>query len=388
MSQLFFPRGVTPRMDLKQLSPQWLEQSIRGPHAISSEEPPAVPFMPFKWLPAIQYFDTLSKMREGICLLKGTVVSSVNMLQSQVVSSAAPTEGNQTPWSNNQTFPFVYGHDGVLISKQLEYTRDAYGPDIHSLLVPVTGQSISGADVASPATTTVLNYSMNDVNMGRVLPDGTALTSANYGTYHIDLGANIPVGVVMDDIYVDYRGQFLNYQPEGKIVTNIYKQMEAVYPFIDITAFAANYAFAGGANDFGDIKPSLDALWRYFWAPNTGTGAFVNGVDIIGDSVGNLTTDQTAYTTSVATYMVHAQQTIGQLDGLNSKQPHSLNDITDTPYGSGITGTDTAGVEAELFWFVHAALTLGAKVSPTAANILTAIRAGHFGWATVWINIR
>jgi hypothetical protein len=385
MSQLFYPRGVTPRMDLKQLSAQWLEQSIRGPHAISSEEPPAKAFMPFKWLPAIQYFDTLSKMREGVCLLKGTIVSSVNMLTAQQVHDTGPTEGNQTAWSNAQTFPFVYGHDGVLISKQLEYTRDAYGPDIDSLLVPVTGMAIDGANTCTHAAATVLQYTLNDVNMGRILPDGTALTSANYSAYHVDLNVNTPVGVVMDDIYVDYRGQFLNYQPEGKIVTNIYKQMEVVYPFVDLTAYTANYALAGGTHDFGDIKPSLDALWRYFWAPKA---SMVNGTDIIGDSVGNPTVDQTTYNDTVPHHILHEQQTVGMLDGVNSKQPHSLNDITDTPYGSGITGTDTAGVEAELFWFVHAVLTLGANVSPTAANILTAIRAGHFGFATLWINIR
>jgi hypothetical protein len=383
MSQHFLPLGLTPQRELKQLGAQWLEAKDRGPHIRSNEITPAVPFLPFRWLPALQYVDKVTgPMREGYVMLKGTIVSSINILQSQSVAiSGGTVEGNQTPWDNAQQWVLFTNHDGTTTPITLENSYYGYGPDIHSLLVPANGGE------AQTVTMTT-----NDTSMGRLRPDGTLMEVGD----SLTLSANVPIGCIMDDAGVDYRGQWLNYHPEAKILFNVYKQGAVDYPYLDTTAYAANYALAGGTHDFEDIKPTLDKLYRYFYAP---TASMLNGSKIVPDEVGNPTVYvEPTFTGSVPPTVAEIQtgldahtwaqsQIVGSLDGVNPKQPHSLNDLHDTMLGSGMTGTDTGGVEAELFWFVHAVLTLGANVSPTIANIKSAIRKGHFGFATIWFHI-
>ena len=370
MSQHFTLTGAVPRMDLKQLSAQWLESNIRGPHALSSEETPAVPYYPFRWLPALQYFDTLSRMREGICILKGSIVSSLHMLTAQNINAI---NGNQAPWSTNQAWALFTPADGGAVQPiTLENSINAYGSDVHSLLVPANG-----------GTQADLEMTALDVSMGRLRPDGTAVAAGDT----ITLPANIPIGLVMDDIYVDYRGQFLNYQPEGKLLTNVYKQMEVVYPYVDVAAFDGNYANAGKEwlTPVTGAKLAVDPFFRYFYFDAAATTA--NGMKVVSDLAGN------PYCPTAP--ITDPYQIVGALDGLNPKQPHSLNDLHDSMLGSGMTGTDTAGVEAELFWFVWAAILAGGVYTPTNPGntlnrqlVLNAIRAGQFGWATLWINVR
>jgi hypothetical protein len=406
MSEHFTLKGMTPKMQLKQLSAQWLEQNDRGPHILSSEETPAVPYMPFRFLPALQYFDTVNRMREGIVLLKGTICSAVNVLETlnAPITGGGPTDnGNQEVWNNGQAWPLFQDRLGAPVSSTLEYSVNGYGSDIHSLLVPATGPAYAAmTDVDYTAT-------VYDSDMGRLRPDGTLMVAGDV----LEIPVNIPVGIVMDDIYVDYRGQFLNYHTEGKLLTNLYKQAEIVYPYLDLSAlldsrnayFAANVVWNNPAPGETEIKPTLDKKFRYFWGyattltvgETTYTQNMIDGAKIISDEHGNPTVYTREYANiqaPAATELLHdidwvKTQIIGTLDGLNPKQPHSLNDLTDTMLGSGMTGTDTAGIEAELFWFVYWVMAL-ANPSATIGreDIKTACRKGHFGFATIWLNVR
>jgi len=393
MSEHFTISGAIPKMQLKQLSAQWLEENVRGPHALSSEEVPAVPYLPFRFLPALQYFDTINRMREGIVLLKGTIVSTVNPLQTVAVPTDSSTaNGNQEVWDSAQQWPLFLDRNGVPVSVTLEQSINGYGSDVHALLLPATGPQY-----ASVATGIDYTYTTNDSSMGRLRVDGSLMEAGDTVT----MLWNNPVGVVMDDIYVDYRGQFLNYHTEGRLLTNVYKQMAVVYPYVDITKltdvangyFGTNVVWTDPGVGETAIKPTIDKLYRYLHGP---TASLVNGAKIVSDEAGNPTIYAPVYTSGSETVLEAMRdiadvnkQVIGSLEGLNPKQPHSLNDLTDTMLGSMMTGTDTMGIESELFLFTNAILGLANPAATiTRTAIKTAIRKGHFGWATLWINVR
>lgn len=352
MAKLNFNTTETPRTALRAVQDVALGRTI-GDLEVSEGINPHLPTYPYKYLP-VMIIDNASD--EGIVLVKGTIVSLLTnqtSLVDGIPASGIPeplTSGN-IPVTDDATTTAV---DWIVAN--IDDNIFGYDQSIVGLLVPANG-----------GTASEIPYSALDT---------TVATFADSGTAPLNLGANMPVGVVYQDIYQDIRGFNLNYQ------------MHDVYGYATRGFINVPFVDTAAVSDFGsstdivaatrDATTRYNSVWRryaylYFTHANNGGSS---GQILCSDLYGKFVPQGTAATTAVTA------QSVGRLHACDSRFPKDLTATVQTYPGSRVTGTDTAGLPAMLYHFVKATLEHDGTVR-TNTQIITDVQNGNFGLARI-----
>jgi hypothetical protein len=351
MAKLNFNTTETPRTALRAIQDVALGRTI-GELEVSEGINPHLPTYPYKYLP-VMVIDNASD--EGIVLVKGTIVSLLTNqtnLVDGIPASGIPepiTSGN-IPVTDDATTSAV---DWIVAN--IDDDIFGYEQSIIGLLVPANGGTASEVPYSSL--------------------DTTVATFADGGTAPLNLGANMPVGVVYQDVYQDIRGFSLNYQ-----MHDVYGYATRGFinvPFVDTAAVTF-----GSSTDVQaatqDTTSRYFAIWRkyaFFYfshANNGGSSGQILRSDLLGKFIPQGTTAATAVTA----------QSVGRLHACDSRFPKDLVSTTQTYPGSKVTGTDTLGLPSMLYHFAKAVLEADGTVR-TNTQILTDVQNGNFGLARI-----
>jgi hypothetical protein len=190
------------------------------------------------------------------------------------------------------------------------------------------------------------------------------------------IGANMPGGVVYQDIYQDIRGLNLNYQMHD--VYGIACRGFITVPFVDTNQIT----FGTSADTQPDTLSTTSAYYAtyrkyaffYFSSANNGGSS---GQVLTSDLHGKFVPQGTSTTTAITA------QSVGLLKACDSRFPKDIVGTVMTYPGSQVTGTDTGGIPAMLYHFAKAVLTVSLAATPTNAQILDAVQHGKLGLARI-----
>lgn len=349
--KLNFNTKVTPRQAMRPIKDLAMGRTI-GEIEVSDGVSPALATYPYKYLPVV-VIDNNSD--EGIVLVKGTIVSLITN-QTHLLS-APPNSGIPVPTSSG-SIPVTDNAATVeadWIVANIDDDFFGYEQSIIGLLIPANGGNAS-----------VVPYSLLDDTVG-------IYTGSGYPA--LSLGANMPVGMVFQDIYQDIRGFNLNYQMHdayGFICRGF-----ITVPFVDtnkITTFGSDADTQTGTIVSTSVYYNV---WRkyaflYFNGSNNGGSA---GQALTPDKLGKFKPHGTGTSTALTV------QTVALLKACDSRYPKDEVAVVQTFPDSAVTGTDTAGVPSMLYHFVRDSLTVVNGKKPTASEVLVSVQGGKFGLA-------
>ncbi len=359
MAKLNFNTNVTPRQDLRPVRDVSLNRTI-GEIEVSEGFSPAMAVLPYKLLP-IQVIDQVSD--EGVVLVKGTIVS---LLTNQTTVSLTVTpSGIPVPQVSGeiQVAPNAETSDQPLapavdwINANIDDDFFGYEQSIIGLLVPANG----GASA---------NHRYSGL-------DTVTATFADENTTPLTIGANMPVGVVYQDVYQDIRGFNLNYEMHTAV--GFAARGFITVPFVDTNALTE----ATVGTDLDTETATLDTATPYykvhrkyaFFAFDGSGGGGAAGQVLSADKKGKFEPQGTGTGTA------RTAQSVALLKASDSRFPKDLVATVQTYPGSKVTGTDTAGVPSMLYHFASDVLLAANGTKPTASAVLAAVQVGKFGLA-------
>ena len=353
-------------------------QLIRNPNPIAPES-----VFPAKFLPVTSVD---ANTDDGIVIPMGVIVSLKNVFPANLYK----TIGADTEVGIDASGYIPVGKNayGDAIKYSAEDHINAYGDYQTAVLVVANG----GAAVDDV-------YTAFDAEVGTYKASGAAAAAGDtYGRT-----ANIPFGITESPVFADYRGRFLNsdgtqLQLDAPVVRSYiwvpYVIDDASYSFkfakntLSGTTQRMNSATPADAAEhvgYKAVLPLCGFLWlgaRDGVADAAVDGAFVSGEYLASDYNGRFVPQ--AETAANALTQGKTAQTVGRLITLDSKFPRSLRGLEDTYPGSGMTGTDTAGLDKFIYEFVDAVLSAAGKAH-TRNDVQNAVKSGRFGMATIEI---
>lgn len=390
--------GLTRRQPMRSAPAAYIQSAIRGVIEHSDRangSHPAESFAPFKYLPV--WIDDPSSM-DGVVIPKGSIVS--------VVTSKNSTVGFGDP-ADSTTIYIGSDYTGGVITADIDDSFFGYDDGMAGLLVLANG----GTTVAMPtgaATDLALDY-YTSMDTGRsIKTDGTPITIAVGGsnvavTYA--RGANYPVGIVWADLYKDIRGMYLNYE-SGFDRCGLMARGYIEIPFVDVYK-----AHSEGGNEDATLGTALynaDQTQAAWYVPVARKHAFlyngsktaqrlVPGCLLKSDLYGKFVPEYEALTSISATTKAFAAtpaeavvtaQTVGRLWVTDSRWPKDMMNWVFTYPGSGMPGSETAGLPGVLFNFVKDVMYHSAyNTNPSPKVILDAVQAGIFGTARLQLTL-
>lgn len=348
-------------------------QLLRNPNPLSPES-----VFPARFLP-VTSIDT--NVEDGVVIPMGVVTSLKPVFPTSVyVAAGADAELGISASGSMVVGKNAYGTD---ISYSVEDQQNAYGDYQTAVLVISNG----GNAVQD-------QYNDLDVQLSTVKANGSLAAAGD--TYA--RSANIPFGVTTSPVYQDYRGRYLNSDGTKLQLDAPYRHGYMWVPFV-IDDASNSFKFAkltnaGGVQSIHGVNkadhagyiaclPKCGFLWlgdRDGVADNAVDEAFVSGELLTSDYNGRFV-PQSATNADALTGAKNAQ-TIGRIVTLDSKWPKSLRGLEDTYPGSGMTGTDTAGIDKFIYEFVEGILKAAGK-SYARTDVLNAIKSGRFGMASI-----
>lgn len=313
---------------------------------------------PYKYLPVMSVTsEKPSEMgttfgKEGIVLPKGTIVS---LLTNQ--TTVATYESAIPPITGSGTIPQFKDQldNGNLVLTSIDDTYFGYEDSVTALLVPANGGAQS-----------TFKYTALDDDIGLWSKTGDA---------NLVLSANIPIGIVVEPVYQDIRGAYLNYQTHDAVSPIIGGRIDV--PYVDTHKV-----------DFGepaDVNAGTDSgyyrLWRkwQFFYFDSSTDEGRSGVPVKSDLYGKFVTESPTVTTNKTV------QTVGRLLTTDSRYPKELSATIQNYPGTQLMGVNTGGIPTDLYIFAKE--TLEAASLPYAkADIVHAVQDGAFGFAKIQIS--
>ena len=371
MAKKFIFDGTSRDIPLKSLNVGDRYVSIDPRIEVENMGTLGVPAYAYKNLPIIrmttEYMSGDKAIEKPIVLTKGTIVS---MLTNQtVLSDATPTaagsvsdaEGMVTPTASGVIPQYEKVSDGTLQTVNIDDSYYGYPEEVAALLVPANG----GAE-ATYAYTAL---------------DTTNNPFKDLGDTALSVGANMPMGIVMHDVYLDVRGAYLNLDYQDAVGV-------AHKGFITIPYADTNLVDAIGVGTFA--VEGYAAIWKKFQhlafdgsqAPSGG----MSGAALTSDTNGRFVPVAAAASTTQALTV----QTVGKVLMTDCRFPKELLEERRQYPGSSSTlltpGTSTAGIPSDLYVFVRDVMT-AVDSAPTKTDIKEAIRSGAFGYVRVQLSL-
>ena len=353
MAKFNFNVNVTPRQNIRPIPFLALNRTL-AEIDVSDSHNPALPLYPYKYLP-VNLIDTVSQ--EGIVLIKGTIVSLLTNQTS--IYPGVPASGIPVPTSSG-SIPVTDDASTVAfdwIVANIDDDYFGYEQSILGLLVNANGGAASEVPFSSL--------------------DDTANTFTMSGLAPLQLGANMPAGIVYQDIYQDIRGFTLNYSMHDNY--GIACRGFITVPFVDTnkaTTFGSDADTQTVTLNTASPYTKLHKKYPFFYF-SSAAGGGSSGQAVTSDKLGKFIPQGTGATTALTV------QTVGLLKACDSRFPKDLVSTVQTYPGSGVQGTDTGGLPALLYHFAKDALMYINGVAPSNTAIITRVQGGWFGMARI-----
>lgn len=315
-----------------------------------------VPAYAYKKLPICKIdkrFDSGQRpLEKPVVLVKGTIVS---LLTDQTVV----TDGMVNPAASGEIPQYESVITGSIVNASIDDDYFGYDQSVNALLVPANGGEQSE-----------LAYSELDNEYGA----WTKSTDAD-----LELAANIPAGIVYNDVYMDIRGAALNYELQG--VSGIAREGYITLPYVD-TDQVANF---GDADNVGTspANDGYDAVYKKyaFYAFDGSANEAVSGALVQSDKFGRFVFQANAIDASANV------QTVGKVLTTTSRFPRELTDEIQAFPGHTLPSRQTKGLPTDLYLFVKDVLTATEASVPTADEIADAVKNGKFGYVRILFDV-
>jgi len=326
-----------------------------------------------------------SNTDDGVVIPQGVIVALHNVWHKNVITAAS----GDTELGVNASGCFVAGANayGTDLSYSLSDSKNGYG-DYSTAVYTIANGGTEVQDI----------YTTLDEYLERVSAStGTAIAADDTYTR----AANIPFGVSRTQMFLDYRGKYLNSDGTqlelNPALIDTYIEVPYIiddatnsYKFATLTesgGVKSNVAAGTKANHAGynSVLPYCGFLYtggRTGVADAAIVSAFANGEYLVSDFNGRFIPQNA--TTANALTQTKTAQTVGRLISLDNKWPKALDELVDTYEGLNVSGTSNAGIPKFLYAFVEAVLKAAGKAY-TRSDILSEIQKGRFGMATIEI---
>lgn len=374
-------KQISTRVNIRRALDKYLSSDVPRPTIISDDLNEV--FFPLKFLPVV----ALDKSTDdGLVMVKGTILSMIGQIE---VNNSSTTY--RFPIGTDTGTTYDTGIANIPISENMYTgntntisTSNSYWgyPDDHiGVVVPANG----GSNVT-------YSYTTYDEDLGTYKPDGSEVSDAT--SDDITIAANRPLGIAMTHIMQDSRGKYLNYYNPTNKAFAVHTKGYARVPFINwpkiVDDGASGILEGSTSDDFVDYTTSAgtsayDAIkslyaFAYINDYQMGANTISNGTWVISDTYGRFSVDIDATT--------FTNQTVGKFIALDSRLPKDLMEYVDGPIQSGLTGTNTGGIEKTLFLVASTVMrALNDGTAPTIAEVVDAVQAGYFGEATILIML-
>lgn len=341
---------------------------------------PSVAFMPHRFCPTIKKIHTVSNEDFGIAIPKGTIVAGV-----PVVSKEAYEEGFVAPVSGTPTI-----EAGASASGQQVVGLDWEGNPLYANTdnpLYGYGKVINAAVIANGGELTKDTYSQYDVDTARLKPDGSLVTT----TDEFVRGANIPLGIAHQDIYINREGQYLNAsESQFQLFDSVLADYLIAVPYVVSSTYTVTCTVdgAGAQTQSAAYTAMYNQGIACMVAADVGD-VFTLGNLVKSDPNGKFEPQFTeAEVEDDATYIGSQSypnlQSVGRIFAVDTKFPKDLIDIVQNYPNNTSGGTATYGVPYELYRLIYYVLT-GSGTAITYTNIINAVNSGEFG--IVYINL-
>lgn len=385
-NKLHFTTQTARVRPLKVASSKFLESDIRPNIEVSDGIRPALPMIPFKYLP-VKFQDVTTE--QWVVIPKGRIVSAITAANAVAEPYSAPLDME----NYNESGLYESGFLQTGITSQVDLTT-AVRLDADQSYYGISRNIIALMAPANGGSAFEVTYAANDVTavVPSVINPGSAVAADEAYT----LPANMPIGVAMYDVYQDIRGANLNYELWKNY--GILAEQFIRIPFVDI--FELEKLDLVAANTFTDCTTgapaalseakagytAVEPYYSFLTFDSSVTSHGLAGMKVKPDIYGNYAPQGNSLTQAVNT------QTVGRILSIDTRHPKDLLETVDTYYDQKMTGTKTAGIPKNLYDFVERALT-GCSVSwPTSRDraliIKEAINNGAFGYAYIQIDIK
>lgn len=314
-----------------------------------------VPSYAYKYLPLCKIDDRYNSgdraMERPVVLVKGTIVS---FLTDQTVVS----DGMVNPAASGEIPQYESVSTGAIVKASIDNDYFGYDDSVNALLVPANGGAQSS-----------LAYSSLDDEFG-------AWTTSADGD--LVLAANIPAGVVYNDVYMDIRGAHLNYELQD--VSGVAARGFITLPFVDMDQVSD---FGDSANVGAGTNKGYDAVYKKyaFYSFDGSNNEAVSGTLVKSDLFGRFVFQSSAANAN------RNVQTVGKVVTTDSRFPKELTDEIRTYPGLMVPNVKTAGLPTDLYLFVKDVLTATEGSAPTKDDIKDAVRDGAFGYVRVKLDV-
>lgn len=331
-----------------------------------------LPCYAYKYLPLAKIrreYDSGDRgVNRPVTMVAGTIVSLLTD-QTVVLDSTEAEEvlGVAVPSGEAELPVYEHAVTGAVIRQSIDESPYGYDDSVVSLVVPANGGQES-----------VIDYTDLDDEYG-------AWTGSGDGA--LTLAANIPAGIVYNDVFMDIRGSYLNYELDQDAV-GVARAGYVTIPFVDIdqvSNFAdtrtSGYVAYDGLNNAENR--GYKAVYRkyafLYFDGNAGEG--VSGVPVKSDLYGRFI-PQDADANFAPTV-----QTIGKILATDSRFPKELVDeVRHYPQMKTLPGIKNKGIPTDLYMFVKDSLEAATETAADASDIIEAIQSGAFGYVRIHLG--
>jgi len=390
-SLLYTATGKYLNIDQKDMAAILRYDDVKWGFEVSEGERPADPIVPHKATPTMRIIKDSSLMRRPIVIPLETIISALPVMSQSfyqsglaVVSGSAPVPVSGETTANSLAAGEValgMGHDAAtLLKAPIDDQVEAYGKINLAAIIANGGTAVSD------------RYHLYDYQgagyedeVVRYDESGTAIDANSLFVR----GANIPIGVVTEDIFIDDIGSSLNFttnkfQKFSSFLTDWYVEVPYVVKGYNLAALKDNttdgtvggdwYATAGAA--YKAIQAlGMPVMWTDTLANlQVGLGKFVkpdfNGKYVLDNSATNKTI-----------------QHVGRLTSIDNKFPKDLEDLVMVVPDTKVGGTDTYGLPFRLFLLAWTILKNTGVSIPTFAQIVGLVNDGYVGMARINLHV-
>jgi hypothetical protein len=394
----FTGTGTYLNIDQKQMADILRTTQVRWGFEISDGDRPADPIISHKAAPTVRVIKDQSLMRRPIAIPIGSIISGVPIMsnlfyQSSLMNSAGLTSGWYAPvpvsgdaTANGMNAGYVangIGHNGSALQSPIEDSIEGYGKLNLAAVLANGGTTVSDPYHAYDIADSSGAY-FDETPRLDVL--GNAVTTNS----RFVRPANVPIGVVTEDIYVDDQGKFLNFtsntmQKFRSFVTDWYVEV----PYV-VQEYDSNLATPSNSNwsTGGSPKAGYNAI-NALGMPVLFVPTLANLIQGIGgmvksDITGKYLLDMTSFPNTPTT-----AQHIARLTAVDNKFPKDLTELIMVVKDTGVGGTDTFGLPFRLFLLANTILKnlVSPVASPTYAQILDLVQSGYIGVARLNLHV-
>ena len=381
MPKLAYSNQITRQQPIRTRPAKYATSPIRPPleQGDAGGIRPKGAFYAYKYLP-VMFKDV--ETEDYIVILKGR---AVGLITNQVPTEAGANTGisggipDVTSSGTILAFDSATTAAATYTAVNIDSSYFGYHDSAAGLLIPANG-GVAGA----------YTYAAIDVTAGVTKPDTTLIVQSGDT---ISIPSNYPVGFAPMDVMQDIRGRHLNYDLWHGIYGVVADGL-IVVPYVDYgdTTPQSTATFAAAKIDDYVIHATNDAGYdavykthTFFYFDSTadrmaGQAGKILTTDTFGNYVAQGTEASMVYTTAAT------EQTVGRVFYTDARYPKGGLEGVDTYYGSGLTGTETAGISYLVYNFAKDAMT-GMSLNTSITEVADMVQAGVFGAAYLQIDV-